>query len=178
MFTSLPDKGATAEIIKYLPVGNEKVIRIGSATMFGEEAKEIIFADRDFLLPGEEIQIPGGESDKGSSFATAYAAGLGALVLYCLRAHKALEDSYSEKNDPLGSGYDYRHTAERLKEAATTGGIRKIFKVLSGQNAKDEIPKKGFFVRPYLALDNTFGTTKQDKILYLRNLGHKILPLD
>ncbi|GFP59290.1 hypothetical protein TASIC1_0012029300 [Trichoderma asperellum] len=178
MFTSLPDKGATAEIIKYLPVGNEKVIRIGSATMFGEEAKEIIFADRDFLLPGEEIQIPGGESDKGSSFATAYAAGLGALVLYCLRAHKALEDSYSEKNDPLGSGYDYRRTAERLKEAATTGGIRKIFKVLSGQNAKDEIPKKGFFVRPYLALDNTFGTTKQDKILYLRNLGHKILPLD
>ena len=168
LFASLPDKGAMTEITKYIPVGSNKVIRIGSATMYGEEAKEIKLEDRDFLLPGEEYTSSSGESDKGSSYATAYAAGLGALVLYSLRAHKALEDSEYEK----------RRAAKRLERAASMDGMRKIFKVLSNKGVKDRIPEQGFFMRPYLVFGSSFGVDAAERIGYLRQLGTKILPLD
>ncbi|KAL7782520.1 hypothetical protein V8C37DRAFT_103533 [Trichoderma ceciliae] len=178
LFASLPDKGATAEIAKYVPVADKNVIRIGSATMFGEEAKEIILAPRDFLLPGEEIKTPSGETDKGSSYATAYAAGLAALVLYCLRAHKKLEDSRDKENHPLKLSYEDTNTTKRLAEAATMNGMRKIFKVLSKQNANAEIPPSGFFVRPYLALNSDFRSNDIKKIEFLRNLGPQLLPAE
>lgn len=178
MFASLPDKGATSEISRYLPIGNEKIIRIGSATMYGEETKDIIFAERDFLLPGDEIKTPTGESDKGSSYATAYAAGLAGLFLYCLRAHKNLEELYSETKISFALESEVSKATKRAKEAETMGGMRKIFKVLSKKGAKDEIPKKGFFMRPYLAFNNEFGADAGSKIAYLRSLGDKILPLD
>ena len=156
------------EISKYVPVGSDKVIRIGSATMYGEEAKEIKFEDRDFLLPGEEYISSSGESDKGSSYATAYAAGLAALVLYFLRAHEALEDNSYEKGK----------AKERLKQAASMVGMKKIFKVLSNKSAKDRIPEQGFFMRPHLTFTGSFGADKSEKIGYLRSLANKILPLD
>jgi hypothetical protein len=177
IFASLPDKGATANIAEYVPVGVESLIRIGSATMFGEEAKEILFAKRDFLLPGEEIKNAKGETDQGSSYATAYAAGLAALMLYCLRAHKALEDSYNENDHPLGLSYDDQDLIMRLAKARTMDGMRMILKVLSGRNATDDIPAKGFFVRPYMALEPNFGKDKGENISYLRKLGPKILPV-
>jgi hypothetical protein len=179
IFASLPDKGATAKIADYVPVGVNRLIRIGSATMFGEEAKEIVFAERDFLLPGEEIKNAKGETDKGSSYATAYAAGLAALMLYCLRAHKELEDSYnnSDHPHPLGQSYDDQYLIKRLEKARTMDGMRMILKVLSGRNATDEIPRKGFFVRPFPSLETNFGKDKADIISYLRWLGPKILPV-
>ncbi|KAF4448952.1 Subtilisin-like protein [Fusarium austroafricanum] len=177
IFASLPDKGATSEIADYVPVGNQGVIRIGSANIWGEEAQEIKFASRHFLLPGEEIP---GESDKGSSFATAYAAGLAGLMLYFLRAHEALEKQYLDDDSLLAlQGQElYDTISKRIQMAGTIEGMKTIFKVLSGKNATDDIDLKGFFVRPYLPLGKKFGGDESQRINRCRDIARKILPID
>lgn len=178
LFASLPDKGATAMINEYTPVGEKDIIRIGSATMYGEESKENIFVPRDFNLPGVEIETTTGERDKGSSYATAYAAGLAALVLQCLRTHRALEEQLNEEETALAHNYDGETLNSRTEEAATMDGMRKIFKVLSNHPANDDIPQKGLFIRPYLVLKNDFAVDEGKRMKLLREISPKILPKD
>ncbi|KAH8743654.1 hypothetical protein BGZ57DRAFT_808682 [Hyaloscypha finlandica] len=181
LFASLPDKGATAEITDYLPVGFPNIIKIGSSTVEGEEDKEIIWAKRDFLLPGVEISESIKELDRGSSYATAYAAGLAALILYYLRTHKALEDfciDSEDSEDQLAKGHPNKYTNARLEQAKTMDGMRKIFKFLSGKNANDKIGDKGFFVRPYLKLGSSFIFDDEQTLGYMRDLNPQMLPTD
>ncbi|KAF2807186.1 uncharacterized protein BDZ99DRAFT_522809 [Mytilinidion resinicola] len=126
-----------------------------------------------------EITTSAGESDKGSSFATAYAVGLAALILQCLKAHHELENYYNDmdENEPnLALKYKDKHVVTRLKEATPIDGMRKILKALSTMHANDPIPDKRLFVRPYKVLINDFGTDDSTKMSSLRNIGPKVLP--
>ena len=164
LFGSLPDKGPTAEIRDYAPVGLEGVIKIGSATVFGRQAKENLYAHPDFLLPGEELETPAGKIVSGSSFSTAYASGLAALVLYCLKAHIELEDPDLE---------DIR--TKRLAKAKTTQGMTTIFKNISGRSGDCDV-EKPCFVQPYKTLRNEFGDSAEEKLMAIRRIVAVILP--
>ncbi|KAF2010508.1 hypothetical protein BU24DRAFT_496494 [Aaosphaeria arxii CBS 175.79] len=179
IFASLPDKGANANILEYLPVGHEKsgVIKIGSTNRFGAEAPENILAKRDFLLPGEEIEISPGEKEYGSSYATAFAAGLAALMLYCLKVHQALEEDYNDRKSPLALNLSNEDLVKRVKEARTLEGMKSILKVLSVKSATAQIPDKGFFLRPSVVLGKRFGDNDGQQISKLREICSKILPL-
>ncbi|KIW25944.1 uncharacterized protein PV07_09078 [Cladophialophora immunda] len=68
------------------------IIRIGAATAMGSNAEYVDKHQIDFLFPGHEILLKEstpdkelGDVHKGSSVATAIAAGLAALVLECVR---------------------------------------------------------------------------------------------
>jgi hypothetical protein len=69
------------------PAGLPGVIKIGSATICGKVSRNLTHAHPDFILPGEEIHVSTGETARGSSLATAFAAGLAAVVLYCLKLY-------------------------------------------------------------------------------------------
>lgn len=171
LFGSLPDKGPTADTSQYAPVGLEGVIKIGSATIYGQQSKENLYANPDFLLPGEKLETPAGETVSGSSFSTAYASGLAALVLYCLRAHMELKDPHAMDGDL----YPEDDRTKRLNKARTVDGMKTIFKILSQRSADDEL-KGGFFVRPYITFGDEFGASEEDKLKAIQDIVTDILP--
>ncbi|KAJ0306121.1 hypothetical protein Brms1b_010534 [Colletotrichum noveboracense] len=137
IFGALPDKtGVKAE--DFAPLGlNKEVIRIGAATIYGEGARENLDAKLDFLLPGEKLPSSTGKLVSGSSYATAYASGLAAMILYCIKAFEAIHDT-DEDDDIL----------EAWKKAKTFDGMKRIFKTLSGKSSIYD-PDGRLFVRPY-----------------------------
>lgn len=167
LFAPVTDKGPVIETTDYAPVGLNGVIKICSSTILGQLSNENQFAQPDFLLPGERIALEN-KKVSGSSFSTAYAAGLAALVLCCLRAHIQLDDPDAE-ND----GQDER--VERLKKARTYDGMKTIFKILSGRNAEDE-QKNGFFIRPYLTFGSKFGDSRDDMSRVVKRIAAEMLP--
>lgn len=89
MFCSASDQGEMSSKFCY-PGSWSKCIRIGACTATGERCTWVHGEAIDFLLPGKDILVDGGGGDgappsyqSGSSFATALATGLGALLLYC-----------------------------------------------------------------------------------------------
>jgi hypothetical protein len=61
-----------------------KIRRIGSSDPYGHMSKWVNQNSVDYLLPGESL-FPGNDKH-GSSAATALAAGLAALILWCFKA--------------------------------------------------------------------------------------------
>ncbi|GAB1317950.1 hypothetical protein MFIFM68171_08160 [Madurella fahalii] len=88
MFCSASDQGGSSMVRCYPGAfkGN-KSIRIGSCSASNVPSVWVNPKQVDFLLPGENIVIRNSdgtsECQTGSSFATAVAAGLGGLMLYC-----------------------------------------------------------------------------------------------
>jgi len=88
MFCSASDQGGSSKVYCY-PGGfdDNKCIRIGSCSSSDLSSVWVNSNQVDFLLPGENIVVRNGdgtsESQTGSSFATAVAAGLGGLLIYC-----------------------------------------------------------------------------------------------
>lgn len=88
MFCSASDQGGSSMVRCYPGAfkGN-KSIRIGSCSASDVPSVWVNPKQVDFVLPGENIIIRNSdgtsESQTGSSFATAVAAGLGGLMLYC-----------------------------------------------------------------------------------------------
>ena len=166
LFGALPDKGIATLTNEYAPVGIEGVIRIGSATKYGESSKENVLAKFDFLLPGEDIQTDTGDIVRGSSYATAYAAGLAAMVLYCVKAHRMLND-FSDGD----------HMAKALDIAKDVDGMKKIFKRLS-RTSSDDVAKEGAFIQPYFTFGQDFEEQEEAKKTNLNSIMNAILPID
>lgn len=141
LFGSHPDLGPTIEVSHFAPVSLPGIIRICSATPAGGVSEKNLHANPSFLLPGEEIAMPDVWEGKvkGSSFATAYAAGLAALVLYSVRSYREL---CIEDND------GDLETAEReLQVVKKHQGMRKVFRILAGQEPEGQAARN-CFVRP------------------------------
>ena len=141
LVASLPDENSATKTSTYVPVELSGVIPISSATVYGRMIEENMFANPEFLLPGEDVHVDGMKTPvKGSSYATAYAAGLAALVLYFLSVHHKLEAS-----DDEGVPGKEKLRERRLEKARTTDGMRLIFRALSRELGTSE---KKLFVRP------------------------------
>ncbi|KAK0667485.1 hypothetical protein QBC41DRAFT_395918 [Cercophora samala] len=137
LFGSLPDKGPNLPIENFSPVGLNGVIKIGSATHSGEVVKDNLHQRSDFILPGEDIEISSGlKRVSGSSFATAYAAGLAALVMYTIK---------------VWGIFDQKDGAEVLRIARKSEGMKRIFRALSS-GIVSENSNVGPFVRPALTV--------------------------
>ncbi|KXH30267.1 hypothetical protein CSIM01_12622 [Colletotrichum simmondsii] len=163
-FGSLPDRGPAAQISKFLPVGMDGVIKIGAATLHGESSAENIHSRPDFLLPGESLSSHTGEIVRGSSYATAYASGLAAIVLYCVKAHQELGEFTED---------DEHHKAWDM--AKTMKGMRIILNRLS-QKDPEYRSDRGAFVRPYLTFGQEFRDSQDDKRRILRDIVTEVLP--
>lgn len=93
MLCASSDQGETGNDENYPYDANRaNIIRIGAATAMGSNAEYVNTHHVDFLFPGHEILLKGSTLDKelgnvhkGSSVATAIAAGLAAMVLECVR---------------------------------------------------------------------------------------------
>lgn len=165
IFGSVPDQGAGAKTNQVIPVGVDGVIRIGSATVYGETSSKNVHERPNFILPGENITLSTGEQANGSSFATAYAAGLAATVLYCLMARKAYPSPMPDDDQPT----------KALAFARTTKGMKTIFNILSGKNPNDD-NEKGNFPRPYSTFNYEFGDSSQEKFSILTKIMNAITP--
>ncbi|KAF2655729.1 hypothetical protein K491DRAFT_778545 [Lophiostoma macrostomum CBS 122681] len=169
-FGSLSDQGVTVQTYDLLPAGLKGVISIGSATMYGDSAPENRLAEVDFLLPGENLKTAEGKVVKGSSFATAYASGLAAMALFCIKSHIRLKESLSEPEDDEGD-------IETLAAAKTVRGMKSIFARLS-QKHPDDPSAKGAFVRPYVTFGHSFRDSEEGRRKDLENIVTQMMPLD
>lgn len=95
----------------------DKIFQIGAATASGKGWEWIGHGEVDYIFPGEKLllqkrlgsdSLP--ESLSGSSLATALAAGLAALILYCTEVHSH-QDMVLLRNH------------ERMKEAFNAVGV-------------------------------------------------------
>jgi Subtilase family len=163
LFGSVPNKGPTAEAKEYYPVSLSKVIKIGSATKYGQQSKENLYGGPEYLLPGEDLQFGPNDIASGSSLTTACASGLAALVLYCMKAHLRLNDP-----DP----HDER--TKRLNKAKTVDGMKVIFNILSQKNA-DSNPL-AFFLRPYRLFPDKIGDSENERLIAIRHVVTQVLP--
>jgi hypothetical protein len=124
LFNSLNDIAMT-NWENYLPLSLNQVIRIGSATKWGEKAQHSKSGLADYLFPGEDIpsKIKGGSNEGtigGSSVATAYAAGLAGFIIYTVRAMNMLEPELPQSYKGVAS------------DAMTRKGIERAFRTLGG----------------------------------------------
>ena len=175
LFGSFPDKGPAFDALDYAPAGLPGVIGIASETICGEPSKDNLEDTQrnpKFFLPGKELEISAGYLASGSSFSTAYASGLAALVLYCLRAHKDLED------DDLD---DERR--KRLKTAETSDGMTKICRSFTQNPADNSYQNNNYqkspFVRPYTILGNkNFELLDHVKRNTMQDIATQLLPIN
>ncbi|RDH21538.1 hypothetical protein M747DRAFT_235147 [Aspergillus niger ATCC 13496] len=168
LFGSHPDKGVNHEISRFAPVGLDNVIKICSATDYGAITQENLHTRPDLLLPGENVEgvWNGVPTVRGSSFATAYAAGFAALVLYTLQANKIFSEEDVED--------DLEASKLALVIVKRHQGMRKVFRILAKKDAED-ITARNCFVRPIseLKVDDTFDV---DLKKHLRKGVSQIVP--
>ncbi|KAJ4379457.1 hypothetical protein N0V85_008881 [Neurospora sp. IMI 360204] len=96
MFCSASDKGANVQYT-YPAKATNNIFKIGAAKDSG--AVDEWVGDQsliDFTFPGNKVDLEG-KRVSGSSVATAYAAGLAALILYCVQVRLYLTDADEEK---------------------------------------------------------------------------------
>ncbi|EHK47858.1 hypothetical protein TRIATDRAFT_316834 [Trichoderma atroviride IMI 206040] len=166
LFGSLPDRGPTIRIPDLVPIGLPGVIRIGSATVHGISAPENEHGGPDFLLPGHP-KLDEGKNSSGSSYATAFASGLAATVLLAIKVYGNLQNEWA----------DDTRIGRCLKQARTSGGMKKIFKRLSQQKPEAENPR-GFYVRPYHTFRGNFETTSAESKTTLGDIVHSMVLCD
>ncbi|KAF4467897.1 subtilisin [Fusarium albosuccineum] len=79
----------------------KKLMIVGSADEDGDRSKFVNENCFDYLFPGE-ISIPGmlAETDKGSSVATAVAAGTAAMILWCAEYHSLTKKPHNDAESP------------------------------------------------------------------------------
>lgn len=94
MFCAARDQGQDGDLVKLYPShGCREMLRIGAAVPSGDRWTWVNDKAVDFLFPGVELSpephrksmSDKGLTPEGSSVATAFAAGLAALVIFCVR---------------------------------------------------------------------------------------------
>lgn len=167
LFGSLPDLGPIKDASSHSPVGLDGVIKISSATRAGSVVEDNIHQFCDFLLPGQDIENSRGELVQGSSYSTAYAAGLAALVLYSFRVLDGLldEDDLAQK---------------ALRVAKSPKGMKGIFQRLAPKTEMEAggiNNSAGHFVRPFYLLhapDSSKGGSGE--LQHLRDTVNNLVP--
>jgi hypothetical protein len=123
LFNSLRDKEMTNRD-DWLPLYHNEVIRIGSATRWGDKDERSKKGLSNYLFPGKDIPLTRGpELVSGSSLATAFAAGLAALIIYTTRVLPLLDVDLSVE------------AKAKLKSVTSREEIERIFKLLGGTQA-------------------------------------------
>lgn len=169
LFGSLPDLGPNKDASSRSPVGLDGVIKISSATRAGAVVDDNLHQFSEFLLPGHDLENSRRELVRGSSFATAYAAGLAALVLYSFRVLDALL-------------YDDDDLARKaLRVAKTPLGMKGIFDRLAPETGRESGSVNsniGRFIRPSVALrvSETSSTSEDSKVARLRDIVNNLVP--
>jgi hypothetical protein len=124
LLNSLNDTEMTT-IDELFPIRLPEIIRVGSATKWGEKAESSKRGAANYLFPGQEIPLANtdGENEvvSGSSIATAFAAGLAGLIIYAARALPCIDFNLSSSEK------------EKLATASTRAGMERVFKVLGGK---------------------------------------------
>ncbi|KAI1129289.1 hypothetical protein F5Y10DRAFT_157680 [Nemania abortiva] len=146
LFAALPDEEVRLDEVA--PVGLRGVIKIGSANRYGQASPENTHVSPDFILPGEDVDIGSAKKRKGSSYATAFASGLAAMVLCILRMHR----------DIAADIYDDKYGDKALKAAKTYSGMKHALERLSGSSGSKSIGPP--FPQPY----NLFRDLEGNKI--------------
>lgn len=166
LFGSLPDLGPNKDASSRSPVGLDGVIKISSATRGGNVVEDNVHQFSEFLLPGQDIESSRRELVRGSSFATAYAAGLAALILYSFR----VLDAFLYDEDDLAR--------KALRVAKSPAGMRGIFDRLApetGREAGGINSNIGRFVRPFGVLYTQDNPNVSD-LAHLRNTVNNLVP--
>lgn len=108
MFGAASDKGMTSDSIRpSYPATYSQVITVGASKSDGTRGDWHGNQKVDFYLPGHDIDVDGYSSSKGvpksgSSIATALAAGLAALMRYCVGVTEGLDSPDNrDRNAPL-----------------------------------------------------------------------------
>ncbi|KAK0715405.1 hypothetical protein B0H67DRAFT_537788 [Lasiosphaeris hirsuta] len=138
LFGSLPDLGVIQPSQRFSPIGLEGVIKISPAKKSGAVSDENLHQKSDFLFPGENKTNMLGKEVRGSSFATASAAGLAALVIYTIKALAVA---------PRRTKSDIDTANNALYIAKNWQGLKRIFEIMSMGKSKED-SKVGPFVRP------------------------------
>lgn len=120
MMCPASDRGSSFEVDTY-PGRWGSCIRVGAATATGERCAYVHENEIDCLFPGDTVPFIRGSGTpltyvSGSSVATALAAGMAALLLYCNR---------------LAAGPGEEATAAADAELHSRSGIRKAFRAMS-----------------------------------------------
>lgn len=109
MFGSTSDQGNSTKDNGF-PAEFLNCIKIGSATDTGEPLAWVNPQKIDFLLPGKEIPLLDNESklisaESGSSVATAAAAGLAGLLIFCSWLLKGNDNLDMRKNNMMRNAF-------------------------------------------------------------------------
>jgi hypothetical protein len=135
MFCAATDQGAFKDRSYPAASGTKKIFKIGAAEASGAALKWI--GDQsavDFIMPGHQVVMerhgdPGVQKFTpltGSSVATALAAGLAAIVLYCVQLGGIVRADGNEKEESRElAEYRALKTHERMKEAFQQIGTTK-----------------------------------------------------
>ena len=104
MFCSAKDKGAK-QTSSFPSLATNKIFKIGAAEASGAPDAWVGDLTRiDFTFPGNQVELEGLGNDinkevvSGSSVATALAAGLAALILYCVQVRVRLTQGREREN--------------------------------------------------------------------------------
>lgn len=155
MFCSSSDQGILSSG-EFYPHASKKCIKIGAAT---EDGYGCSFLDKevDFLFPGKNIPFKWERSDEetstwsesGSSFATALAAGLGAILLYAYRAfndaQRFARPTNLERQDGSNAPADPSNDSFEIWDMKTKETMTNMIKNLSESEP------------PYVRADRWFG---------------------
>ncbi|KAI0182073.1 hypothetical protein GGR52DRAFT_527302 [Hypoxylon sp. FL1284] len=117
---SLNDEEAAVPSECY-PSALEEVISVGSATKWGDRARTTKGGFANYLLPGEDIPLPDDKIASGSPLATAFASGLGGLIVYMSRALRRLYGANLSEGDH-----------DNLRKVATRESMKRVFNMLGG----------------------------------------------
>lgn len=131
MFCSSPDKGNFRYLDYPSAAQRDKVFRIGAAHDHGQPSK-YVDKDVDFIFPGVHVDISGSGSGaaSGSRIATALAAGLAAVVIYCHKicalALKAQTQAVMSPDETLRGKFSETAVLRLSKHAVMKGAFGRI----------------------------------------------------